>query len=415
MPEYDPILKSNERNMHRHPCFNNYDFHSAIIHLPIATTSNLVYKRNLLNKLEGQNFCKKDSNVLLSLKDALAGLRDAKKSLPNLSVVAIAGPNEPLADFETLKYVLSYVRQKYPKLLLCVATNGLLLPIYVRHLISLGLNSVSITLNTLDPMVGAKIYEQISYMGNTYFGLKAAKILLENQMIGIQYLVNYKIAVKLNIEIIPGVNEDEIEDIIQFAKKSGCTLTNVLRMDRVKNESGLETYYSDGYGKKRAEYEKIMTQSYFCRACHMASIETLNTILTSDFTNSNHYKREDAPEDALRLRFAVCSKNGTLTDEHFGRAAVLYIYEYAEGKIYFLEKRTFPMYAKIVKEGKKKDRIYPLIHAIKDCNCLICMKIGSCPSEALKEQNIDTYMTYNLIEAAVEEAVKRLYEGRRLF
>ncbi len=70
-------------------------------------------------------------------------------------VVGIAGPGEPLANsatFETLKRV----KKEFPEMILCLSTNGLLLPEKIKELVEIGVSHVTVTLNTLDEQVGAK-------------------------------------------------------------------------------------------------------------------------------------------------------------------------------------------------------------------------------------------------------------------
>lgn len=403
-----------DKRICRHPCFNNYDFHSAVIHLPIAAESNIAYKENLFFDNFLKDPCNGVSTLLLTPDEAIERFVEVRKGLPNLSVAAIAGPGEALADFDSVKNVFLRIRQLHPEIVLCLSTNGLMLPVYANHLISLGVNSITVTMNTFHPETGAKIYDHITYLGHKYYGTEGANILLQNQMAGISYLTSLGIAIRINIPVIKGVNEQDIKEIIRFAKECGCKFTNVMDLSTGKvSENGLEAFHSDGLSEARKEYEAIMPQSYFCKPCHPSSVETLNTRFSFDFSKSIESFEDKSKSVSVNARFAVCSQNGKLTDQHFGLATKFYIYDYADDVITFSETRLVEQYCLGSKEDKENGKIYRLIKAIEDCNCVICMRIGVCPANALKEKDIDTYTTYNLIEDGIREAVNRLYRGRR--
>lgn len=404
-----------DRRICRHPCFNNYDFHSAVIHLPVAGEVNVFYRENLFPDSSVMDACTGDFNLLLTPDEALERFIEVRRSLPNLSVAAIAGPGEALADFDAIKNVFLRVRRLHPEMILCLSTNGLMLPVYATHLVSLGVNSITVNVNTLHPETGAKIYDHITYMGHQYEGTEGANILLQNQMAGISYLASLGIALRINIQVIKGINEHEVRDIIHFAKDCGCKYTNVMPLSAFgSRENGLEAFHSDRLSEERREYEEIMPQSYFCKLCHPASVETLNTRFPLDLSKPIETSGQKSRKPSVHARFAVCSKTGKLTDQHFGLATEFYIYDYVEDTVSFLETRAVEQYCHGPEEDKESGKIYRLIRTIEDCNCVICMRIGACPANELKEKDIDTYVTYNLIEDGIREAVNRLYRERRI-
>lgn len=406
---------NHKRNKHvcHHPCFNNYDYHSAIIHLPVASQDNIEYKDASLKCRCAGIVVENDKSIVLSPYEAYEQFVEAKKSIPILSVAAIAGPGETLADFDVVKETFKFIRQTNQDINLCLSTNGLMLPVYANHLISMGVNYITVHVNTNRPETGANLYHHITYMGRKYYGEEGANILLQNQINGMSYLSSMGIAVRMNISVVEGVNDHEIKDIVKLAKECGCKLTNIIPLTSIKNTdfNGMESYSNDELSDLRGECEKIMPQSYYCKPCSYASVETLNTRLSIDFNNFAREIYKDRRSVAVHYRFAVCSKNGTLTDQHFGHATKFYIYDYNGEEVTFIETRTIEQYSHGTKDEKAAGRIYRLIKYIEDCNCVICMRIGVCPSDALKEKNIEVYTTYNLIEDGIKEAVKRLYSG----
>lgn len=408
------LFNSNKRGKRacRHPCFNNCDFHNAVIHLPVAAEGNIQYKDNIM-KICPDVSLTEDGNGVISPYEAMLRFIETKRTIPNLTVAAISGPGEALADFDMVKETFRLIRQINPEILLCLSTNGLMLPIYANHLISLGVNYVTVTVNTINSETGTRIYDHITYLGHKYFGVEGTNILLQNQISGISYLVSRGISVRMNIPVMEGINDCEISDIVRLAKECGCELTNIIKAAPGKrnDENGLETYSSDELSDLRRECETIMLQSYYCKPCYASTVETLNTRVSMDFEKAAGNKGREEEKPAVYFRFAVCSKNRTLTDQHFGHATKFHIYDYKDGIITFMEDRPIEQYCHGTSEEKKTGRIYQLIKAIEDCNCVICMRIGVCPSNALKEKNIDIYTTYNLIEDGIREAVNRLYSG----
>ncbi|WP_455714216.1 NifB/NifX family molybdenum-iron cluster-binding protein [Anaerosporobacter sp.] len=402
----------NNKRVCRHPCFNNYDFHNAIIHLPIASESNINSNYSLHQSICSGDVCSDAVNTVLTPYEAMERLLEAKKSMPNLTVAAIAGPGEALANFEVLKESARLIRQTSPETLLCLSTNGLMLPVYANHLISLGFNYVTVTVNTISPEIGANIYNYITYLGHRYYGVEGANILLQNQISGISYLASMGISVRMNIEVVKGINDSEIKEIVYAAKECGCKMTNILQKvtSGEGNPSGLEAYTGDGLSDLRKECESILPQSYYCKPCNSTTMETLNSRIPIEFNeHGNGSNATKIETDSVSYRFAVCSKNGKLIDQHFGQATKFYIYDYKDDVVNFVETRQTEQYCHGSMEEKAAGRIYQLIKTIEDCNCVICMKIGACPSDALKEKDIDIYITYNLIEEGLKEAVLRLY------
>lgn len=396
----------------RHPCFNNYDFHDAVMHLPIAAEHNISYKHGLHKTCCSGESCADAAYTVLAPYEAMERFLEAKKSIPNLTVAAIAGPGEPLADFEAVKKAIRLIRHASSETLLCLSTNGLMLPVYGNHLISLGVNYVTVTVNTISAETGAEIYDCITYIGRKYYGAEGAGILLQNQISGIKYLASMGVSVRMNIEVMKGVNDSEIKEMVHMAKGWGCKMTNIIQKtsNGEGNPNGLEAYSSDGRSDLRQECEAVLPQSYYCKPCNFATVETLNSRLSVDVKEPvDCLQREGTGQDPVSYRFAVCSKNGKLIDQHFGHATKFYIYDYQDDAVTFAETRPTLQYCHGSEDETTAERIYHLIKAIEDCNCVICMRIGSCPTDALKEKNIDVYTTYNLIEEGLKEAVSRLY------
>ena len=98
------------------------------------------------------------------------------------------GPGDPLANpsrtFETFRQL----SERAPDIKLCVSTNGLNLPQYVDEIAQYNIDHVTITINCIDPEVGAKIYPWIFWQNKRIRGVEGASILIEQQQKGLEML-----------------------------------------------------------------------------------------------------------------------------------------------------------------------------------------------------------------------------------
>ncbi|MDR0394594.1 MAG: radical SAM protein, partial [Tannerella sp.] len=190
----------------KHPCFNAESRHLfGRIHLAVAPKCNV--QCNFCNR---QFDCTNESRpgittAVLKPEEALHHLDEMEKKIKNLAVVGIAGPGEPFANPEETMKTLELVHAEYPDKLLCVSSNGLTIYEYIPRLAKLNVSHVTITVNAVDPEIGAKIYEWVHFNKKVYFGTEAARLLLRRQTEAIKRLKKCGMTVKINTVVIPGV------------------------------------------------------------------------------------------------------------------------------------------------------------------------------------------------------------------
>jgi MoaA/NifB/PqqE/SkfB family radical SAM enzyme len=139
----------------------------------------------------------------------------------------VAGPGDSLANEETFKF-FEKLAEEQPDLIKCMSTNGLLLPKYADKLAELGVNSVTVTINAIDPDIAKDIYSFIKYEGKVYKGREAVEILIKNQLEGVEKAAANGLVVKVNSVLIPGLNDEHIVEIAKEVKKRGASLMNIL-------------------------------------------------------------------------------------------------------------------------------------------------------------------------------------------
>ncbi|MCD6184189.1 MAG: radical SAM protein, partial [Deltaproteobacteria bacterium] len=209
-----------------HPCFNaKVRGKFGRVHLPVAPRCNIQ-----CNYCDRKYDCVNESrpgvtSAVLTPHQAMAYLEFVFEKTKNISVVGIAGPGDPFANPKETMQTLRLVREKYPEMMLCLATNGLGIEPYIDELAQIGVSHVTITLNAVDPEIGAKIYSFIRYGKKTLAPKTGIKILLEKQLEAIASLKEKGITTKVNTIILPGINEDHIEEV---AKKMGGLKVDIL-------------------------------------------------------------------------------------------------------------------------------------------------------------------------------------------
>jgi nitrogenase cofactor biosynthesis protein NifB len=428
-----------------HPCFSCGAAHQyARLHLPIAPKCNISCNY-CLRKYDCPNESRPGvTSAVLKPEEALRRFLEFKEKLPNLTVVGIAGPGDALANFPETMETLTLIRRQDPEITFCLSTNGLMLPLYAEQLIEVGVSHVTVTMNAVDPKIGAKIYRSVHYMGREYTDEGAAAILLANQMAGIKLLTDRGILCKVNIVLIKGINDRHIPEIVQKAKELGAAMTNIVPMIPVKGSVFENLPPGDPLeiSELRKQCEGILKQMYHCRQCRAdaagtlgenpaparsgarrtvgmqanvplmdssgkqeVSMPTLSSSAKQEARAVNKAAMAGREEKAAGIQVAVATKSGCLVDQHFGHVTEFHVYEYRNGRAVFLEKRSVSKYCNGQEDcDSPEDKISRIIEAIGDCKAVIALRIGEAPKEKLRQKGIRVYTTCDRIENSVEKA-----------
>ena len=188
-----------------------------------------------------------------------------------IKVIGIAGPGDPLANEETFE-TFRLIGDAFPHLIKCMSTNGLLLPEKIDLLHELGLNSLTVTVNAIDPSVAAKIYSNIIYNGKALKGVEGTSILIANQLAGLKRAAEYGITIKVNTVFIPGVNEEQIPLVAREVKKLGAHVMNVLPIIPNADFAHLTPPSAEQLEAARNANEQIIGQFKHCRQCRADAV-----------------------------------------------------------------------------------------------------------------------------------------------
>jgi nitrogenase molybdenum-iron protein alpha/beta subunit/MoaA/NifB/PqqE/SkfB family radical SAM enzyme len=388
-----------------HPCFGEHACKNARVHLPVAPECNIQCNYCL------RNFdCMNESrpgvaSKILSPAEAFERYAKLKETMPNLTVVGVAGPGDALANFDKLRETFRLIREQDPIVTFCIATNGLLLPQYVSELKELGVSHITVTVNAVDPAIGAKIYKHVYYMGKKYTGVEGASILLANQLAGIKMLSAEGMVCKVNCVTLKGINDHHIYEVSKAVAALGAYMVNIMPHLPVKGSEfeGLERMTNKDIMVLREKCGVDIKQMKHCRQCRSDAAGTLDEDISIELRESVPEK----PQTEKPRRFAVATKTGAIVDTHFGQANEFYIYEGDEKNTKFLETRKVFKYCDGPQCDNKEERWQSVISAVSDCEAVLAMRIGPTPEKRLKENGIEAITTYERVETAVSEAAKK--------
>ncbi len=213
----------------RHPCFSTTaegHARSARLHLPVSPGCNI-----------DCSFCKRDFNrrdqrpgvaTRLLTPDQAVGIVERALSLcPTLSVVGIAGPGDPLATPHALD-TFRRVHARWPDLILCLSTNGLMLPQRIDEIAAAGVSTLTVTVNAVDPAIQAQITPKIAWQRRRLDGIAAAERLIANQLQGIARAAALGMTIKINTVLIPTVNDDHIDEVVAQVAAAGARMINII-------------------------------------------------------------------------------------------------------------------------------------------------------------------------------------------
>ena len=277
-----------------HPCFSKEAHHKfARIHLPVAPACN-IQCRYCVRKYDCANESRPGiTSKVMSPSEALDRVRVLIDRNDNISVIGIAGPGDPLANDSTFE-TLNMIHREFPEIILCISTNGLLLPDRLDDLIKAGVRSITITINAVMPEVAEKIYSWAYYKGKKYLGRDAAELIVKNQARGLRNVIDAGLIVKVNTVYIPGINDAEIPLIAWLAGSKGADLMNIMPLIPQAEFEHLQRPSMEMINSMREECIKYIPQMTHCRQCRADAfgilgedkdmeLEVLNAMIGEDY------------------------------------------------------------------------------------------------------------------------------------
>jgi nitrogen fixation protein NifB len=257
---YEQLQKS-------HPCFGGQKNNAGRIHLPVSPGCNIACRfcDRVINDVENRPGV---TSKVVTPNEALEILEKALKLCPDITVAGIAGPGDTLATDYALE-TFKLIKVKYPQLIKCMSTNGLLLYERASEIIDVGIDSLTVTVNAINPDIEAKLNKFIVYHGERYEGVEAARILIDNQLKGIRKVADAGITIKVNTVLVPGINDEHIEEIAKTVKEAGARIYNIIPLIpqyELKDNPAPVCAQIDEARTKASKYIDVFRHCQHCRA-----------------------------------------------------------------------------------------------------------------------------------------------------
>ncbi|MDF2588281.1 MAG: nifB [Anaerocolumna sp.] len=271
----------NDKNLVKelHPCFGSVK-NKGRIHLPVCPNCNIQC-----------NFCDRKINdyenrpgvtaIILEPSEALDVIEKSLELCPDITVAGIAGPGDTLASNKAIE-TFRLIKDRFPNLLKCMSTNGLLLHERADELIELGIDTLTVTVNAVDSNIQSKIVSKILYHGQIYDGKEAAEILIQNQLQGIKKVSKQGITIKVNTVLIKEINKDHIKDIAKAIQEAGASMYNIIPLIPQHKLINCKAPECIDIDKARREAEKYIDVFRHCKRCRADAIGIPGKLEVSD-------------------------------------------------------------------------------------------------------------------------------------
>jgi nitrogen fixation protein NifB len=415
-----------------HPCYSEEAHHHyARMHVAVAPACNI--QCNYCNR---KYDCANESRPGV-VSEKLTPEQAAKKvlavasTIPQMTVLGIAGPGDPLANPEKTFKTFELISRTAPDIKLCLSTNGLMLPDHVDTIARFKVDHVTITINVVDPDIGAKIYPWVFFEHKRHTGREGAQLLTERQLRGLEMLTERGILCKVNSVMIPGVNDKHLVEVNRAVKSRGAFLHNIMPLISAP-EHGTVFGLTGQRGPTAQELKALqdscegeMNMMRHCRQCRADAVGLLGEDRSAEFTTDKIMEmdvkydidtrkayQEKVEEERqakvaakhaelgglagemsdVTILVAVATKGGGRINEHFGHAKEFQIYELSTAGAKFVGHRRVDLYC----QGGFGDEgsLESVIRAINDCAAVFAAKIGGCPKSDLQKAGIEPVDQY---------------------
>ena len=441
------LTESVRKRVENHPCFSEQAHHHfARMHVAVAPACNI--QCNYCNR---KYDCSNESrpgvvSEVLEPAQAVNKVKVVAAAIPQMTVLGIAGPGDPLANPERTFATFKRLAEEAPDIKLCLSTNGLRLPEFAAEIARYNIQHVTITINCLDENIGAKIYPWIYWNNRRIRGVKAARILIRNQLQGLKSLVERGILVKVNSVMIPNINDKHLKEVSQLVKKEGAFLHNVMPLI---SEAEHGTFY--GLSGQRAPTTKelqelqdscsdSMSMMRHCRQCRADAIGMLGENRDQEFTldkiadNDVDYaaamvnrkkvqtgiikkmdvqrlkvRSEKSPIASPKVLIAVATKGQGLVNQHFGHAREFLIYAVDATSIELSHRHPVVQYCAGPGQcPEEEDRLRGHIDALTGCRAVLSARIGYDPWQRLESLGIEPSGEH--AHEPIERALRSFYK-----
>jgi nitrogen fixation protein NifB len=403
----------------QHPCFNQAARKTAArIHLPVAPKCNVQ-----CNFCDRRFDCLNESrpgvtSAVLTPQQAVYYLDRAMEKSPAIRVVGIAGPGDPFASPDETLETLRLVRHRYPDMLLCVASNGLEVAAHAAELGKLRVSHVTITVNAVEPEIGARIYAWVRAGIRVLRGADGAAVLLDRQRAAIVELKRHGITVKINTILMPGINVEHAAEVASEVAALGADIMNCIPMVPVTG-TPFESLGQLDHGKLaklRQRTAEFLPQMLHCTRCRADAVGLLGAAQSTELIELLRATAAGpANPNEKRPYVALASHEGVLINQHVGEASRYWVFEpQPDGPPALVETRDAP------ETGGGVTRWYELAELLSDCKAVFTSAVGQTPRRILEQHGIRVVEAVGVASDAiaawhatgqVPRGMQRLFQG----
>lgn len=265
------MSKSFEELTRSHPCFSvGAKNNKGRVHLPVSPGCNIrcLFCDRRINDVDDRPGV---ASAIITPEEAVHVVRRAVELCPDITVAGVAGPGDTLATPYALD-TFRLIKKEFPDIIKCMSTNGLLLPDYAQEIIDVGIDSLTVTVNAVDPFIEAQICGGIVYHGNRYENEEAAKILIENQIRGIKTVSDAGVTVKVNTVLIPEINAEHVGEVADAVAKAGAKIYNIIPLIPQHELSWCSAPGCDLVSLVRGEAERYISVFRHCQRCRADAV-----------------------------------------------------------------------------------------------------------------------------------------------
>lgn len=245
---------------------------------------------------------KRNSDIIVEADYLIEGLNDLINIKENLVNIHIGSQGDP-SLYSDLEYLVKKIRENKKVKAISMVTNGILITKErAERLINSGLTHFHFSIHSLNK-------EKASYLANSVYPVEKVMKVAE--------FVSKKANVLISPVLVPGINDDDMEDIIIFAKKINADIgiQNFLEYDFGKkpvNSIPFKVFY-----ERLKQLEEKVNKKYNLKL-NLTKITSDLTIL-EDKTLEKPFRKNDIIEveikakDRLKNSVIGVSKNRVIT------------------------------------------------------------------------------------------------------
>ena len=331
--------------------------------LPIAANTN--------HRLQGTAEGKPEPAMLPA--EAMAWLNSLRAEGKEISSIELRGPGDVLASWDATRNCLELLKDEAKGSKIMLTTLGLNGAVRAVDLTKLGIDKVTLLVDTVDPNTAIKHYQWIRPDKKNIPLARAAEILIAEQAKTIRSFAEAGLQVTVRTTVKRGINDNEISSIAKKTAELGATA-----MEITGESPDLEILVS----RALSHIEATVFQP--------------ESDLPPPGTAQSGLTPVQPRPSRNRPNVAVASSSGIDVDLHLGQAGKLLIYgPRDDGTPCLLEARDTP-------PSGSPDRWKSLAATIPDCFALLVSHAGQAPRRFLSEEGIRVILTEDQIEGMVD-------------